>query len=316
MRRRSLIALPAIAALALVFTGCAAGSPSPSSSSSGSASLCSAAAPSGAASDGVTATGAVGQKPEVKFSFPLTVPEFQRTVLVSGSGDPAAEKSYVNYALSAYNGTTGEFLDGAGYAPGEILPAQLKLGTGYASVFGCEAPGARIAFVLPDSSGTGFPVVYVLDYLSNVKLQATGAPQPAVAGMPAVTLDANGVPTVTIPAGAPAPSELQLATLKKGDGIVVQPNAQVLVQYKGVKWSDGTEFDSSWSRNEPTPMQISQGQLIDGFIQAIQGQTVGSQVIAVLPPSVAYGASEGNALQKETLVFVIDILAVQNPPQS
>ncbi|WP_262000771.1 FKBP-type peptidyl-prolyl cis-trans isomerase [Microbacterium sp. Mcb102] len=46
-----------------------------------------------------------------------------------------------------------------------------------------------------------------------------------------------------------------------------------------------------------------------GFQKALEGQKVGSQVVVVMPPSDGYGASEGHELQKESLVFVVDILA-------
>ncbi|MFJ2505792.1 FKBP-type peptidyl-prolyl cis-trans isomerase [Microbacterium sp. NPDC087592] len=49
--------------------------------------------------------------------------------------------------------------------------------------------------------------------------------------------------------------------------------------------------------------------MVAGFQKALEGQKVGSQVVVVMPPSDGYGASEGHELQKESLVFVVDILA-------
>ncbi|MCU1424459.1 MAG: peptidylprolyl isomerase, partial [Microbacteriaceae bacterium] len=54
-------------------------------------------------------------------------------------------------------------------------------------------------------------------------------------------------------------------------------------------------------------------EVIPGFTQAIEGQTVGSQVLVVIPPAMAYGdVGEGNTneLAGETLVFTIDILGI------
>jgi peptidylprolyl isomerase len=54
---------------------------------------------------------------------------------------------------------------------------------------------------------------------------------------------------------------------------------------------------------------------VQGFTDAVLGETVGSQVIAVLPPSVAYGEGEINDadLKGQTLVFVVDILGSAPP---
>jgi len=88
----------------------------------------------------------------------------------------------------------------------------------------------------------------------------------------------------------------------------VPEGATVTLQYHGVSWDTGEVFDESW----PSPTALSLAQVVPGFAQAIAGQTVGSQVIAVLPPDLAYG-QEGestSALAGQTLVFVIDILGV------
>ena len=53
-----------------------------------------------------------------------------------------------------------------------------------------------------------------------------------------------------------------------------------------------------------------------GFTKAIAGQTVGSQVIAILPPADGYGeAGAGTIPPNSTLIFVVDILAAANPAQ-
>jgi peptidylprolyl isomerase len=126
--------------------------------------------------------------------------------------------------------------------------------------------------------------------------------------MPEVKLDDSGSPTITIPDGD-APAETQVALLKEGDGPVVASGDLVTVQYRGVKWSDGTEFDSSWSR-EAEPAQFQTTGVVTGFKTALEGQKVGSQVVVVMPPKDGYGEGEINDtdLKGETLVFVVDIL--------
>lgn len=138
--------------------------------------------------------------------------------------------------------------------------------------------------------------------------RASGAAQPATEGYPTVKLDSDGAPSITPLTTAP-PAEFGVATLIKGAGAVVSATDIVTVQYAGWLW-DGTAFDSSWMRGEPA--QFSLEQVVPGFTKAIAGQTIGSQVIAILPPADGYGESgSGSIPPNATLIFVVDILAAQ-----
>lgn len=149
------------------------------------------------------------------------------------------------------------------------------------------------------------------DTLSTMT-KATGAAQEPQDGYPAVALDANGAPSIT-PISGSAPAEFGVSTLIKGEGQVVGSTDIVTVHYSGWLW-DGTPFDSSWTRGEPA--QFSLEQVVPGFTKAIAGQTVGSQVVAILPPADGYGAQEvGGIPANSTLIFVVDILAAANPAQ-
>lgn len=314
MRIRPLASLSLVAAAAFVLAGCSAGgSPSPETSSSESAAaatdLCAAAAPSGAASESVTVSGDAGAAPTLSFTSPLEVTEAERTVVTEGTGDAIASGDLISYAFTAYNADTGEQLGTLGYAEGEVAPAQITPESALGAFFGCATTGSRIVVTLP-ASDTNPAAVYALDLLSVVPSAAWGEPQAPVEGLPTVELDADGAPTITIPEGVEAPTDVQLETLKLGDGAVVQPGDTVLVQYRGVKWSDGTEFDSSWSRGAPASFPTTG--VVDGFRQALENQTVGSQVLVVIPPAFGYGADETSELKDETLVFVVDILGVQH----
>ena len=154
--------------------------------------------------------------------------------------------------------------------------------------------------------------VYVLDFFDRAETQAWGEPQDAPDGFPDVQLGEDGEPTVTIPDGLEVPKETEVATLLKGDGETVTEGDTVFLQYKGVKASDGEEFDSSWSRGAPTALPAAAGSVIEGFAKAMIGQEVGSQVIAVIPKAEAYGTAEGHELQDEDLIFVVDILGTMH----
>jgi peptidylprolyl isomerase len=143
------------------------------------------------------------------------------------------------------------------------------------------------------------------DTLSTMT-RASGEAQPAIEGYPAVTLDSTGAPSIT-PLTTEPPTEFGVATLIKGSGSVVGATDIVTVQYAGFLW-DGTPFDSSWMRGEPA--QFSLEQVVPGFTKAIAGQTIGSQVVAILPPADGYGESgAGSIPPNSTLIFVVDILA-------
>ena len=127
-------------------------------------------------------------------------------------------------------------------------------------------------------------------------------------GLPAVTLDDSGVPSLDIPEGYTAPSELVVQTLIKGDGPVVEAGQAIQVQYAGWKLSDGSQFESSWE-SAPFTTVIGSGAVIAGWDQGLVGQTVGSQVLLVIPTALAYGGT-ASELADEDLVFVVDILRV------
>ena len=118
--------------------------------------------------------------------------------------------------------------------------------------------------------------------------RATGAPVAPVAGLPTVRLAADGKPTITVPAGAAAPTQLVTQVLIKGTGPAVTAGQTITVHYTGVKW-DGKQFDSSWDRGQPLDTAIGNGSVIAGWDEGLVGQTVGSQVLLVVPPDKGYG---------------------------
>jgi peptidylprolyl isomerase len=117
---------------------------------------------------------------------------------------------------------------------------------------------------------------------------------------------------VTVPKGAP-PKKLVVKEIEKGSGATAKSGDEVTVQYVGVDYKNGKEFDSSWSRNEPFPFQLGAGQVIPGWEQGIEGMKVGGRRELIIPPSLAYGAPGRLPAigPNETLIFVIDLLGVK-----
>lgn len=144
----------------------------------------------------------------------------------------------------------------------------------------------------------------------STKGQASGAAQAPVSGMPTVDASAAKAAVITIPKGAKPPTSLQTSVLVKGTGPKVASGQTVIVQYTGVTWADGKVFDSSWNDQGAFSYVAGSGNMIKGWDQGVMGQTVGSRVEIVIPPSLGYGSTANGAIPaNSTLVFVVDILA-------
>jgi peptidylprolyl isomerase len=118
-------------------------------------------------------------------------------------------------------------------------------------------------------------------------------------------------PKVTVPKGAP-PNKLVVKEIEEGTGAEAKSGDEVTVQYVGVDYENGKEFDSSWSRNEPFSFQLGAGQVIPGWEEGVEGMKVGGRRELIVPPELAYGeAGAPPAIgPNETLVFVVDLLEV------
>jgi peptidylprolyl isomerase len=118
-------------------------------------------------------------------------------------------------------------------------------------------------------------------------------------------------PKVTVPKGAP-PQKLEVKEIEAGSGEEAKSGDEVTVQYVGVDYKNGKEFDSSWSRSEPFSFTLGAGEVIPGWDQGVEGMKVGGRRELIIPPSLAYGeAGAPPAIApNETLVFVIDLLEV------
>jgi peptidylprolyl isomerase len=80
------------------------------------------------------------------------------------------------------------------------------------------------------------------------------------------------------------------------------------VNYVGVSYLTGAEFDASWNRSDPFVFQLGENQVIDGWDQGLVGVKEGSRVQLDIPSELAYG---DNGRLPGPLRFVIDVLAVR-----
>jgi peptidylprolyl isomerase len=109
-----------------------------------------------------------------------------------------------------------------------------------------------------------------------------------------------------------APSKLVVEDLIVGKGKRAASGDTVSVQYVGVLFKNGKEFDASWQGNQPgQPFQfpLGGGQVIQGWDQGVVGMRVGGRRKLVIPPELAYGV-QGYAPDippNATLIFDIDL---------
>lgn len=119
-------------------------------------------------------------------------------------------------------------------------------------------------------------------------------------------------PKVTVPSGAP-PQELEIKDLEEGSGAEAKSGDRVTVQYVGVTYEKGKEFDASWNRGEPFAFTLGGSEVIAGWEQGIEGMKVGGRRELIIPPELAYGETGAPPAipPNETLIFVVDLLEVE-----
>ena len=104
-------------------------------------------------------------------------------------------------------------------------------------------------------------------------------------------------------------SGLQYMVVTKGEGPRPAVNDRVTVHYRGTLL-DGTEFDSSYSRNQPMTFQLDQ--VIAGWTEGVQLMPVGSKYMFWIPSNLAYGPAGGGPIgPNATLTFEVELLGIE-----
>ena len=315
-RAAALVVFPLLAAVAIA--GC------------GSSSSSSAAAASSDTYKSVTVSGTFNKAPKVTIPKETGTGALYTKTVIQGTGAKltSTEGMIGNYVAYDWTGKTSKLL-GSSYTQGAPSIFVGSLLPGLETALVGQKLGSRVLAVIPpkdafgtsgnSSEGIGAKdtLVFVIDLGSTFTTGSVPGTQATNGGgaLPTVTAPAansTAGPTIKIPAKTTAPKTLQVKPLIKGTGAVVKAGQDIAVQYTGVIWRTGKVFDSSWSRNTPLTTVIGEGQVIKGWDTGLVGQTVGSRVLLVIPPSDGYGstgASTAGINGTDTLVFVVDILA-------
>jgi len=152
-----------------------------------------------------------------------------------------------------------------------------------------------------------------------------GAVQPAPSGAPSGTVAATPT-TSTTPANpalakkptiarktGPAPTKLVIRDLVNGTGPAAVAGQMLTVQYVGVLFSTGQQFDASWDPGRmPLAFTLGTGGVIKGWDQGLVGMHVGGRRELIIPAALAYAAvAKPGIPANSALVFDVDLLTAQ-----
>lgn len=324
MVRKTFASLTAVAALALVLAGCTSEPAEPENTTKVSESACDdlKATPTPAI-DGVTVNNTFGKEPALEVPSTLRILQSERKVLTAGSGPRVTSTSQLSQmqfwvksstgfeaaANEQFASTAQNFDMLAQVFPG--LPEQLL----------CAREGDRIAVALDtddlaptfaEQNGIteGVGIVIVVDMINVIRAAADGSDVfNAGFGLPSVVRDTTGRPGLVIPSGA-APAQTTSQTLLKGDGPAITADTTFFAHVLGVGWTDndGKPFVNTWPGG--TPSQLKMASFPAEVAAALEGQTIGSQVMVVVPmDKLSEEELTGTGFPADTaLVFVIDLL--------
>lgn len=154
------------------------------------------------------------------------------------------------------------------------------------------------------SSSTSSQVDYAACATDDSELQNQNVDRTGKGAFPDVTGDDS--PVIAAGKGSEPTDKVLVKTLKQGAGALVCPGATIKANYVGTLW-DGTVFDSSYKRGEPS--EFSLDQVVKGWTYGLAHTHVGDRVELVIPASLGYGnQARGNIPANSTLVFVVDVL--------
>jgi peptidylprolyl isomerase len=275
---------------------------------------------------GVTVSTDVAAKPTIEFDEPFAVKKPADDVVVVGTGEKLAKGQNVTFDFVLVDGRTGEEVQTSwGGTPASLSLDAAKTAKSLVNGLKGTTVGSRVLIAVAPKEGLAGrlaqqgvkkndSLLFVIDVKSATTplTRAAGEAVAPVDGLPTVDLAKNGKPSVTVPKGTSAPTDLVVQPLITGTGPVVQTGQTISVHYTGIIWDTGKKFDSSWDRGTPAEFAIGTGNVIAGWDEGLVGQTVGSQVLLVVPPDKGYGAtgqSSAGIKGTDTLVFVVDILA-------
>jgi peptidylprolyl isomerase len=109
-------------------------------------------------------------------------------------------------------------------------------------------------------------------------------------------------PTIEVPDERP-PTRLLVTDIEKGDGEEVKDGDTILVDYVGVYYASGREFENSWANDAFEKFRMDSRRLIDGWEEGLEGMKVGGRRELVIPSALAFGNG--------AVVYVVDLRGIE-----
>jgi peptidylprolyl isomerase len=138
--------------------------------------------------------------------------------------------------------------------------------------------------------------------------------EPTVAEPAAIEVsgDVGEKPTVEIP-DEPARPTLETKDIVVGKGPEAKAGDTLEVDYVGLLYDSGEEFDSSFERGKPFVFELGRGMVIPGWDQGLEGMKKGGRRLLEIPPELAYGPQGSPPVigPNEALVFVVDLVEIR-----
>lgn len=281
------------------------------------------------ATDLVTVDGAVGAAPDVSIRTPFHVDDVSFDDVSTGEGPAiSSQVQLVVFDVTILDGTTGDTIVQTAY-DGDLAAATTfqrltEAVPAFETALSCATGGTRTVVALPPGGieaetaaslglGEDDSAVAVVDIQRAYLPRAQGTlVYNDAQGLPTVVRAPDGRPGIIVPDAEP-PADLVVQTLIKGAGAEVTGDEAVRAAYTGIVWGAGDVFESTWD-SQPASLTLDDG--LPGLAQALDGATVGSQLLVVIPPELGYGdQAEGSIPAGSTLVYVIDILGLDPTAQ-
>ncbi|MBI0062207.1 FKBP-type peptidyl-prolyl cis-trans isomerase [Bifidobacterium apousia] len=271
---------------------------------------------SGDTMQGVSASGKLGSKPDISFKTPFKVENQTHQVIQNGDGEVIRDGDRVCTRSLALDAKTGKVINSTWdqSSPECSIVISKKSIPAYYDTFKGLKVNSTVAVGI-DESGSGSSkatesYIMALTFVSRSKNLTRAQGQKVTdlpSDLPKISLDDKGKPSLDLNGYQPK-GGLVVQPLIKGKGAKVGQHQSVSANYTGWLASDGKQFDSSWDRGQASDFSLDQ--VVKGWQQGLAGQTVGSQVLLVVPPDLGYGSQQQQKIPaNSTLIFVVDILA-------
>jgi peptidylprolyl isomerase len=139
----------------------------------------------------------------------------------------------------------------------------------------------------PPSIGPNEPLIFVVELIDVESASEEEAPSG----------DAGPKPVIEVPDGPP-PAEVVVKDIEEGDGEAVEDDDLILVEYVGVNYKTGKEFETTWGK--PASFKTASNQLIKGWEEGIKGMKVGGRRELIIPSELAF--------KKGAVIYVVELV--------